>query len=159
MKYRNIIGAALFALCIGSTAALAGPPVVGEITTTWNNTFKPGAKSDQIIIERFDDPKVKNVSCYVSRAVTGGYLALVGAAEDPSRFSIACRSTGKVEVGNIDKTKTGEKVFSESASFIFKTVNITRHFDAEKNVLLYTVWSAKLIDGSPSNAITAVPVQ
>jgi CreA protein len=146
-------------LLFAANTAYADSARIGEVVTTWKNWYKPGAESDKIIVDRFDDPKVKNVSCYVSRAVTGGYLATVGMAEDPSQFSIACRSTGKVELGQIDRSKSGEQVFSESASALFKSIKVVRVFDPEKNILLYLVYSTKLIDGSPSNSLSAVPIE
>lgn len=160
MKSR-IAATALIVGCLftGHAELNAGSaPVIGEIVTTWKNTFKPGAESDRLVIERFDDPKVEGVSCYVQRARAGGYLAVLGMAEDPSHYSIDCVGTGKITVGNIDKSKSGESVFSASANAFFKTVNVTRHWDEEKKSLLYTVWSSKLVDGSPSNSITAINV-
>ena len=83
----------------------------------------------------------------------------VGLAEDPSRFSIACRATGPVKItGEIERGKKGEVVFSEDTSILFKEMRVSRFFDADKNVLVYLVWSTKLIDGSPYNSVTAIPI-
>ncbi len=128
--------------------------VVGEVSTTWRLT-----KNDAIEVERFDDPNVDNVSCYVSRAIKGGVTGMVGLAEDPARMSIACRATGPVKIGNIKEGKAGEEVFTEKASLIFKTIKVTRFYDKDKQVLVYLVWSTKLIDGSPYNNVTAVPIR
>ena len=126
---------------------------IGHIDTTWRLM---GA-NDKISITRFDDPQVDNVSCYVSRAEKGGISGSLGLAEDPSKFSIACRATGVPNIkGSI---KDGDNVFSAKQNWIFKEVRVSRHFDKEKRVLIYTVWSTKLIDGSPQNSITAVPLQ
>jgi CreA protein len=128
---------------------------VGEVSTT----FRMVGPNDKVVIDRFDDPKVENASCYVSRAETGGLSGWVGLAEDPSRFSIACRATGPVKItGDIERGKKGEVVFSEDTSILFKEMRVSRFFDAEKNVLVYLVWSTKLIDGSPYNSVTAIPV-
>jgi CreA protein len=128
---------------------------VGEVSTT----FRMVGPNDKVVIDRFDDPKVENASCYVSRAETGGLSGWVGLAEDPSRFSIACRATGPVRVvGEINRTKKGEVVFSEDTSVLFKEMRISRFYDASKDVLVYLVWSTKLIDGSPYNSVTAIPV-
>ncbi len=141
-------------------AALAVSPAfaqerVGEVSTT----FRVVGPNDKVVIDRFDDPKVENASCYVSRAETGGLSGWVGLAEDPSRFSIACRATGPVKItGDINRTRKGEVVFSEDTSILFKEMRVSRFFDAEKNVLVYLVWSTKLIDGSPFNSVTAVPL-
>jgi CreA protein len=141
-------------------AALALSPAlaqerVGEVSTT----FRVVGPNDKVVIDRFDDPKVENASCYVSRAETGGLSGWVGLAEDPSRFSIACRATGPVKItGEIDRGKKGEVVLSEDTSILFKEMRVSRFFDAEKNVLVYLVWSTKLIDGSPYNSVTAIPL-
>jgi CreA protein len=141
-------------------AALTSLPAVaqeriGEVSTT----FRMVGPNDKVVIDRFDDPKVENASCYVSRAETGGLSGWVGLAEDPSRFSIACRATGPVKItGEIERGKKGEVVFSEDTSILFKEMRVSRFFDADKNVLVYLVWSTKLIDGSPYNSVTAIPV-
>jgi CreA protein len=128
---------------------------VGEVSTT----FRVVGPNDKVVIDRFDDPKVENASCYVSRAETGGLSGWVGLAEDPSRFSIACRATGPVRItGEINRTRKGEVVFSEDTSILFKEMRVSRFYDADKNVLVYLVWSTKLIDGSPYNSVTAIPI-
>jgi CreA protein len=128
---------------------------VGEVSTT----FRVVGPNDKVVIDRFDDPKVENASCYVSRAETGGLSGWVGLAEDPSRFSIACRATGPVKItGDIERGKKGEVVFSEDTSVLFKEMRVSRFYDEDKDVLVYLVWSTKLIDGSPYNSVTAIPV-
>lgn len=133
---------------------------IGEVSTVWRAL----GPNDKVVVERFDDPKVDGVSCYVSRAETGGISGAIGIAEDPSRFSIACRATGPVRItGNIDRGRNGEVIFTERTSLIFKSTRVSRFYDAERNVLVYLVWSTRLIDGSPFNSVTAIalnaPVQ
>jgi CreA protein len=138
----------------GGSAALAQEPI-GEVSTTWRMM----SPNDKVVVERYDDPKVENVSCYLSRAETGGWSGALGFAEDPSRFSIACRAVGPVTItGKIPTGKKGEVVFSEDTSIMFKELRISRFLDQEKNVLVYLVWSTKLIDGSPYNSISVVPM-
>jgi CreA protein len=140
-------------------ASLAFPALAQERVGEVSTTFRVVGPNDKVVIDRFDDPKVENASCYVSRAETGGLSGWVGLAEDPSRFSIACRATGPVRiVGEINRTKKGEVVFSEDTSVLFKEMRISRFYDASKDVLVYLVWSTKLIDGSPYNSVTAIPV-
>lgn len=128
---------------------------VGEVSTT----FRVMGPNDKVVIDRFDDPKVENASCYVSHAETGGLKGWVGLAEDPSRFSIACRATGPVKItGEINRTKKGEVVFSEDTSIMFKEMRVSRFYDEQKNMLVYLVWSTKLIEGSPYNSVTAIPI-
>jgi CreA protein len=128
---------------------------IGEVSTTWRMM----SPNDKVVVERYDDPKVENAACYISRAETGGWSGAMGLAEDPSRFSIACRAVGPLRIkGKIAADEDGEVVFSEDTSFFFKELRVTRFLDTEKNVLVYLVWSTKLIDGSPYNAISVVPI-
>src|SRR6201996_7110305 len=120
-----------------------------------NTNFRWVGPDDKIVVERYDDPKVANVSCYMSRAETGGVKGGLGFAEDPSRFSIACRAVGPVTLPpSLPKT---EIIGFSQASLFFKTFQIHRSLDAEKHVLVYTVISTKLINGSPFNSISVVP--
>jgi len=122
-----------------------------------NTNFRWLGPDDKIIVERYDDPRIANVSCYLSRAETGGIKGGIGLAEDPSRFSIACRAVGPVSIpAGLPKT---EVVGFTSASLFFKTFQIHRMIDPEKQVLVYTVVSTKLINGSPFNSISAVPTE
>lgn len=126
---------------------------IDEISTT----FRLLGPNDKIIVERYDDPKVPNVSCYLSRAETGGVKGGLGLAEDPSRFSIACRAVGPVTIPEgLGKT---EIIGFASASLFFKTFQIHRSVDKEKAVLVYTVISTKIIEGSPFNSISVVPTR
>jgi CreA protein len=148
-----------FAIAIAFTALLAAPSIAQERVGEVSTTFRVVGPNDKVVIDRFDDPKVENASCYVSRAETGGLSGWVGLAEDPSRFSIACRATGPVRItGEIERGKKGEVVFSEDTSVLFKEMRVSRFYDEDKNVLVYLVWSTKLIDGSPYNSVTAIPV-
>jgi CreA protein len=122
-----------------------------------NTNFRWLGPDDGIVVERYDDPKVANVSCYLSRAETGGVKGGLGFAEDPSRFSIACRAVGPVSMPT-DLPKR-EVIGFASASLFFKTFRIHRLVDPEKHVLVYTVVSTKLINGSPFNSISVVPLE
>jgi CreA protein len=123
---------------------------IGTIATN----FRWLGPDDRIVVERYDDPAVANVSCYLSRAETGGIKGGLGLAEDPSDFSIACRATGKVTIPpNLPKQQV---VGFAAASPFFKTFQIHRMVDAARQVLIYAVVSTKLIKGSPFNSISAV---
>ena len=125
--------------------------------TAIGTQFRWLGPNDKVVVERYDDPKVQNVSCYLSRAETGGVKGGLGFAEDPSRFSIACRAVVPIEIsGDLPKS---EVIGFASASLFFKTFRIYRAVDAEKNVLVYTVISTKLINGSPFNSISVVPTR
>ena len=121
-----------------------------------NTTFHLLGPDDKVIVERYDDPTVPNVSCYLSRAQTGGMSGAIGWAEDPSRFSVACRAVGPIALP--DHLPQSEIIGFRSASLFFKSFQIHRAYDAEKKVLVYTVVSTKLINGSPFNSISVVPL-
>ena len=120
-----------------------------------NTNFRWLGPDDRIVVERYDDPRVANVSCYMSRAETGGVKGGLGLAEDPSRFSIACRAVGPIDVPAA--LPRSEVIGFASASLFFKTFQIHRSVDPQKHVLVYTVVSTKLINGSPFNSISVVP--
>jgi CreA protein len=122
-----------------------------------NTNFRWLGPDDKIIVERYDDPRVGNVSCYLSRAETGGISGGLGFAEDPSRFSIACRAVGAVTMPA--SMPRSEIIAFAQASLFFKTFQIHRSLDPEKHVLVYTVVSTKLINGSPFNSISVVPTE
>ena len=156
---RRSLPALLLAL-LGASLALAHPAAADEARRVGSvdTTFKLLGRNDRIVVDRYDDPKVQGVSCYLSRAETGGVKGSLGLATDPSRFSIACRATGPVHVtGDVPKS---EIVFDERASLFFKSIRVTRLFDSEKHVLLYLVWSTMSLtpNGSPFNSLTAVPL-
>ena len=148
----------LLAACLLApiAAAVLAPACAHARTTIGkvNTNFRWLGPDDKIVVERYDDPAVKGVSCYVSRAETGGMAGFVGLATDPSRFSIACRAVAPVVVpADLPKKHL---VFTASASPIFKALRIWRIVDREKQVLLYLVVSKKLVHGSPYNSLSAV---
>ena len=132
--------------------ALVQAETVGHVDTA----FKFIGRNHQVVVEAFDDPRVKGVACYVSRARTGGTKGTRGLAEDTADASVACRQVG--EIAFEGPLREQEEVFSQSASILFKKVRIVRMVDARRNTLVYLVYSDKLIEGSPQNNVTAVPV-
>jgi CreA protein len=139
-------------------AALFATTATAEVIGSVDTTFRMLGSNDRVTIERFDDPKVENASCYVSYAQTGGVSGWAGLAEDPSRFSIACRATGPIRLLDTVGAEF-EEVFSRDTSILFKEMRVSRMLDEEKNVLVYLVWSTKLIDGSPFNSVTAIAIE
>ena len=140
-------------LVLALGAASAAAEEIGEVTTA----FKLLGANHRIVVEVFDDPKVEGVSCYVSRARTGGISGSLGLAEDTADASIACRQTGEVKFrGELEE---GEEVFGRRASLVFKRVQVVRFFDEPRNTLVYLTYSDRLIDGSPQNSISAVAIQ
>jgi CreA protein len=99
---------------------------------------------------------VTGVTCYVSRAKTGGIKGALGLAEDRSEASIACRQVGPIAIAK--PLPQQEEVFSERISLVFKKLRIVRMVDAKRNTLVYLTYAERLIEGSPQNSVTAVPV-
>ncbi|OQX08602.1 MAG: protein CreA [Desulfobulbaceae bacterium A2] len=146
------------ALCaIALWPALLAAEEVGEVSTV----FKFLGANDRIVVEAFDDPDIPGATCYVSRARTGGIKGSLGVAEDTSDASIACRQTGvitlppAVAAGKAD----GEQVFRRSSSLIFKKLQVVRFYDKKRNTLVYLSYSDRVIEGSPKNSVSAIPIR
>ncbi|EGH44097.1 CreA family protein [Pseudomonas syringae] len=125
---------------------------IGQVSTV----FKMVGPNDRIVVEAFDDPKVDGVTCYLSRAKTGGVRGGLGLAEDRAEASIACRQVGPIRFK--ETLKDGDEVFKERTSLVFKTMQAVRFFDKKRNALVYLVYSDRVIEGSPQNAVTAIPI-
>ncbi len=134
----------------------ASAETIGSVSTK----FKVMGPNDKILVEAFDDPAVEGVTCYLSRAKTGGISGAVGMAEDTSDASIACRQVGPIHLsGDILKGKAdGDVVFKKRTSILFKSMQVVRFYDAKRNVLVYLTYSDKIIEGSPKNSISAVAI-
>lgn len=149
---KQILLAATIAL--GALAFTTSAEEIGDVTTT----FKLLGANHKIVVEAFDDPDVPGVACHISRAKTGGMKGAVGLAEDPTEASIACRQIGAIDTNKLDKLKSGDVVFKENLSLVFKTLQVVRFYDKKRNVLVYLAYSDKVIEGSPKNSISSVPV-
>jgi CreA protein len=125
---------------------------IGEVDTV----FKFIGPDHKIVVEAYDDPEVKGVTCYVSRAKTGGIKGGLGLAEDKAEASIACRQTGPISFPK--PLKQQDEMFSERISLVFKRLRVVRMVDATRNTLVYLTYSDRVIEGSPQNSVTAVPV-
>ncbi|MEO8992237.1 MAG: CreA family protein [Nitrosospira sp.] len=143
---------ALALLCIAFCT-----PVQAELIGEVDTAFRWMGKDDRVVMEAYDDPKVHGITCYVSRARTGGLKGTVGLAEDRAEASIACRQVSE-SIHFSGKIPKQEDVFTERMSILFKRLHIVRVVDSKRNTLIYLAYSDKLIDGSPQNSITAVPV-
>jgi len=129
-----------------------GRGTTGEVSTK----FRWIGPNDKIVVDGFDDPRVRGVACHISRALTGGIKGELGVAEDTSDASIACRQVGPIQVPA--DLKDGESVFEERRSLIFKRLHVVRFYDKTRNVLVYVSYSDRVIEGSPKNSISTVPV-
>ena len=147
----------VFSLFCGVVAALLfGTVAQAEIIGDVDTAFKLIGPDHKIVVEAYDDPKVAGVTCYVSRAKTGGIKGAFGLAEDKAEASIACRQVGPIKV--TEPLPQREEVYSERLSLLFKRLRVVRMVDAKRHTLVYLTYSDLLIDGSPKNAITAVAV-
>lgn len=141
----------LAAAGLGVTAS-ASSQQVGEVDTV----FKLIGPDHKIVVDAYDDPKVAGVTCYVSRAKTGGIKGAVGLAEDKAEASIACRQTGAISF--LKPLPEQEEMFSERQSLVFKRLHVVRMVDRARNTLVYLTYSDRVIEGSPQNSVTAVPI-
>ncbi|PUW49449.1 hypothetical protein AUN05_00770 [Cronobacter sakazakii] len=152
MKYKLLLIPTLFMALTGGLRA----EEIGSVDTV----FKWLGPDHKIVMEAFDDPDVKNVTCYLSRAKTGGIKGGLGLAEDTSDAAISCQQVGPIELS--DKIKAGKAqgdvVFQKRTSLVFKKLQVVRFYDAKRNTLAYLTYSDKVVEGSPKNALSAVPI-
>jgi CreA protein len=144
---KPLLPLSLLALCLHAHAQR-----IGEVDTV----FKLIGPDHKIVVEAYDDPEVKGVTCYVSRAKTGGIKSGLGLAEDKAEASIACRQTGPISFPK--PLQQQDEMFSERISLVFKRLRVVRMVDAPRNTLVYLTYSDRVIEGSPQNSVTAVPV-
>ncbi|GGE19115.1 CreA protein [Gemmobacter megaterium] len=140
-----------FVMCL----ALAGPAAaqeVGRVGVDWIG--------NDVVIEAIDDPKVQGVTCHIAyfdrslidRLKQGNWF------EDPSNAAISCRQTGPIVLGDIDRGRNGERVFSESRSLVFKSLRVTRIYDEARHTLIYLSHANELVEGSAKVAISTIPI-
>ncbi|EKN3431462.1 protein CreA [Yersinia enterocolitica] len=147
----------IFLGCILSFGAItAHAEEIGSVDTV----FKLLGPDHKIVVEAFDDPDVKNVTCYISRAKTGGIKGGLGLAEDTSGAAISCQQVGPIELSDKIKNRKsdGTVVFQKRTSLVFKKLQVVRFYDPKRNTLIYLTYSDRVVDGSPKNAISAVPI-
>lgn len=144
---KNLIASLLLPL-----ASLVQAESIGEVDTV----FKFIGPNHKIVVDAHDDPKVSGVTCYVSRAKTGGIKGAVGVAEDKSEASIDCQQVGPITFTT--SVPVQEEIFSERISLVFKKIRVVRMVDKARNALVYLTYSDRLIEGSPQNSVTAVTV-
>lgn len=136
---------------LAAAGATAADPI-GEVDTV----FKWIGPDHKIVVEAYDDPRVAGVTCYLSRAKTGGIKGGLGLAEDKAEASISCRQVAPIR---IDKPlPKQEDMFTERISLVFKKMRIVRMVDVQRNVLAYLSYSDRVIEGSPQNSVSVVPV-
>ena len=142
---------AAFVLFAASNSARADD--IGCVRTTFN-LLSP---NDKVCVSSFEDPKVPGVTCFISQARKGGWGQPLGLNEDPSNFSVACRQMGPITI-DISKLPRNEEAFSEKTSVFFKATRIYRLLDEKHNTLVYVAISSKIVNGSPANSVSTVPI-
>ncbi len=154
-KYLIIIGGAILLIIVLFVLWIFIRPDRGS-TGSVSTQFRWLGPNDKIVVDGFDDPKVQGVACHISRAQTGGIKGAIGVAEDTSDASISCRQIGPIRI--LGELKDGEVVFDEKRSLVFKSLQVVRFLDRERNVLVYVSYSDRVIAGSPKNSISTVPI-
>ncbi|MFG1465206.1 CreA family protein [Xanthobacter sp. DSM 24535] len=150
--FRPIWIAVLLAFAFAAPVAAQEPDLIFKKSTVW----KFLTPDDKLAVYGIDDPVVSGVACHYTTPEKGGLSGMVGMAEEVSDISLACRQIGPISFTK--KFEQGDVVFRESRSFFFKKMQIVRGCDVKRNVLIYMVYSDKLIDGSPKNSTSTVPI-
>jgi CreA protein len=142
----------LIALACLAGVGLAHADSIGEVDTV----FQWIGPDHKIVVEAYDDPKVPGITCYVSRSKTGGIKGGLGLAEDKAEASIACRQVGPISFPK--PLPKQEDMFTERISLLFKKLRVVRMVDPKRNALVYLTYSDRVIEGSPQNSVSVVPV-
>ncbi len=157
--FRSLRGAALFAgalllglSAVSAEAASQEPDPIFKKSTVW----KFMTPDDKLAVYGIDDPVVNGVACHFTTPEKGGVKGMIGIAEEVSDISLACRQIGPITIK--EKFEQGDVVFRQSRSLFFKKMQIVRGCDTKRNVLVYLVYSDKLIEGSPKNSTSTVPI-
>ncbi len=125
---------------------------VGQFRNDWTG--------NSIVVEAIGDPKVQGVTCHISR-FSRSLIDRLSKGDwfvDPSNSSIACRQTGPVTISDINTSASGEEVFSERLSLIFKTLAVRRIYDKKNTTLIYVIYSRQVKDASAKMSISTVPL-
>lgn len=150
------IAAALLTCLALAAPALAqtadDPELIFKKTTVWR-LLSPDAKLATYVI---DDPGVEGVACYFTVPEIGGWKGWAGFAEETSDVSIACRQVGPIVIK--DKFEQGHEIYRQRRSLFFKKMQIVRGCDTKHNVLVYLSYTDRLIEGSPKNSMSSVPI-
>jgi CreA protein len=147
------LGWMLFVVLLGSAVGRLHAEDIGCVSTT----FRILGANDKICVSAFDDPQVPGVTCHLSHARTGGMKGTVGVAEDRSRFALACRQVGPITV-DLEKLPKKAEVFSVKTSLLFKETQVVRMVDLAHRTLVYLAYSTRVVEGSPFNSLSTVPV-
>lgn len=137
---------------LAAPAAAAEPDLIFKKSTTW----KMLTPDDKLATYGIDDPVVEGVACHFTVPERGGMAGMFGVAEEVSDISLACSQVGPIKIK--EKFEQGDVVYRQSRSLFFKKMQVVRGCDVKRNVLVYLVYSDKLVDGSPKNSTSTVPI-
>jgi CreA protein len=143
---------AIAAALVGSAGAADEPDLIFRRSTV----FKWLTPNDKLATYGIDDPEIDGVACHFTVPERGGVKGWLGVAEEVSDISLACRQVGPIRFKQ--KFAQGEDMFRQRRSLFFKKMQIVRGCDSKRNVLVYMVYSDKLIEGSPKNSTSSVPI-
>ena len=153
--FRNMMKgllAAIVAAAVAAPALAAEPDLIFKKSTVW----KMLTPDHKLAVYGIDDPLIDGVACHYAVPEKGGVSGMLGVAEETSDISLACRQVGPITFK--EKSDQGDEMFRERRSLLFKKMRIVRGCDKKRNVLVYLVYSDKLIEGSPKNSISTVPI-
>lgn len=150
------------ALAVALASAAAGGAALADssdpdLIFRKSTTFKLLTPNDKLAVYGVDDPVVEGVACHYTAPEKGGLMGAFGLAEQTSDISLACRQYGPIKFN--EKSSQGDVVFTERRSVFFKKMQIVRGCDARRNILVYMTYTDKLVDGSPKNSTSTVPIQ
>ena len=148
----RLLSVIVLGLCVAGPALAEEPDVIFKKSTVW----RPLTPNDKLAVYGIDDPLVEGVACHYTVPEKGGIKGGLGLAEEVSDISLACRQIGPVTFKG--KFEQGDVVIRERRSLIFKTMQIVRGCDAKRNTLVYLVYSDRVIEGSPKNSTSSVPI-
>jgi len=152
----KFLGLVFLLLIGGFFAASAGAAEEPDLIFKRSTVFKLLTPNDKLATYGLDDPEVEGVACHFTVPERGGVKGWIGVAEQVSDISLACRQIGPIRFKA--KLAQGEDVFRQRRSLFFKKMQIVRGCDTKRNVLVYMVYSDKLIEGSPKNSTSTVPI-
>ncbi|HEX2843150.1 CreA family protein [Hyphomicrobium sp.] len=152
MRLRNAVLSLGLVVWAPAAALADDPDLIFRKTTVWK-FLSPDHKLGTYAI---DDPDVEGVACYFTVPEKGGWVGWLGLSEELSNASLSCRQVGPIKFKR--KLSQGDEAFSQRRSLIFKRMQIVRGCDAKRNVLVYLVYTDKMIEGSPENSTSSVPI-
>jgi CreA protein len=153
----SIIGAGAAVAALLALSPVRADSLDPDLIFRKSTTFQLLTPNDKLAVYGIDDPLVEGVACHYTTPEKGGLTGALGLAEQPSDISLACRQYGPIRFK--DKFSQGDVVFSERRSLFFKKMQIVRGCDPKRNILVYMTYSDKLIEGSPKNSTSTVPIQ